>query len=171
MELSSAQRIPKITVQVPVPQHTSGRGEAAFAPVSLPAAPWQNADPAPQPRGSGKTVPECAVVGCKSQLAAGNSSGVCRMHNHRKPWCRCKTCVPDQVRPTATARHPAALGQGRPANPAVLARRNIVVTKVNQGVSRREIARELGITIGSVKQDIFQAKRNPQPEAPNDQDH
>lgn len=37
--------------------------------------------------------PRCAVPSCRSVLAPGNQSGVCRSHNHVPGYCRCRLCA------------------------------------------------------------------------------
>lgn len=34
----------------------------------------------------------CAYPGCTNELHIKNSSGVCRQHNHRRPYCQCVQC-------------------------------------------------------------------------------
>lgn len=34
----------------------------------------------------------CKVPGCSAKLCASNRTGVCRSHNHVKPYCNCIQC-------------------------------------------------------------------------------
>ena len=35
----------------------------------------------------------CAFPGCGKKLRPDGISGVCRTHNHRRPYCRCSQCT------------------------------------------------------------------------------
>lgn len=56
---------------------------------------------------------QCKVPGCARTLYAHNRNGVCRDHNHRRPYCQCVQCDPGQAKPSY-----------RPATPEEIRDRN-----------------------------------------------
>ena len=77
----------------------------------------------------------CAAPDCGNFLSPGNSSGVCRSHNHVKPYCQCFQCK-NPWRPQKR-RNSTSLNEWRAGQ---------ITARVEAGALLSEAARSIGIS-------------------------